>query len=60
MAEDFFRPAINRAVSSPGAIAEHHASISVEDFVVISVEGAGMEAGQRVLELTSPLALAGM
>jgi hypothetical protein len=35
-------------------------SISDEEFVVISVEGAGMEAGQRVLELTSPLALAGM
>lgn len=36
------------------------AKISPEDFVVISVEGEGLEAGQRVLELTSPLALAGM
>lgn len=36
------------------------ATISSEDFVVISVEGEGLEAGQRVLELTSPLALAGM
>ena len=54
MAEDLFRPAIG------GTSSDHDASISAEDFVVISVEGAGMEAGQRVLELTSPLALAGM
>ena len=26
----------------------------------MSVEGAGMEAGQRVLEVTSPIARAGM
>ena len=31
-----------------------------EDFVVMQVDGEGLEAGQRVLELTSPLALAGM
>lgn len=36
------------------------AFISMENFVAVSVEGAGMEAGQRVLELTTPLALAGM
>ncbi|KAI4169973.1 MAG: hypothetical protein LQ348_007198, partial [Seirophora lacunosa] len=30
------------------------------DFVVMSVEGEGLEAGKRVLELTSPLALAGI
>ena len=60
MAEDLFRPVISGATSSPGAHSDQDASISAEDFVVISVEGAGMEAGQRVLELTSPLALAGM
>ena len=60
MAEDLFRPAIDWALSSYGADGDRYASISEEDFVVISVEGAGMEAGQRVLELTSPLALAGM
>lgn len=37
-----------------------HATTSSEDFVVVSVEGEGLEAGQRVLELTTPLALAGM
>ena len=60
MAEDLFRPAISGVESSHGANHGHDASISVDDFFAISVEGAGMEAGQRVLELTSPLALAGM
>ena len=60
MAEDLVRPAIGRAITSFGADGDHCASVSAEDFVVISIEGAGMEAGQRVLELTSPLALAGM
>jgi hypothetical protein len=34
--------------------------ISPDDFTVIQVDGQGLDAGQRVLELTSPLALAGM
>jgi hypothetical protein len=34
--------------------------ISNDDFVVLQVGGEGMEAGQRVLDLTAPLALAGM
>ncbi|KAF2465200.1 uncharacterized protein BDR25DRAFT_240241 [Lindgomyces ingoldianus] len=36
------------------------ASITNEDFVVMQVDGEGLDAGQRVLELTSPLALAGI
>lgn len=43
-----------------GSPDSRRATISSEDFVVISVEGEGLEAGQRVLELTTPLALAGM
>ena len=35
-------------------------SITADDFVVMQVDGEGLDAGQRVLELTSPLALAGM
>jgi hypothetical protein len=35
-------------------------NITPEDFVVMQVDGEGLDAGQRVLELTSPLALAGM
>ncbi|KAF8253149.1 hypothetical protein K440DRAFT_534281 [Wilcoxina mikolae CBS 423.85] len=33
-------------------------SISREEFVAIQVDGEGLDAGQRVLDLTSPLALA--
>jgi hypothetical protein len=39
-------------------------SFGVEDYVVVQVDGDGLEtylnAGQRVIELTSPLAYAGM
>lgn len=35
-------------------------SISHEDFMVMQVDGEGLDAGQRVLELTTPLAMAGM
>jgi hypothetical protein len=34
--------------------------ITPDDFVVMQVDGEGLDAGQRVLELTSPLAMAGM
>lgn len=34
--------------------------ISEDDYIVIQVDGQGLDAGQRVLELTSPLAMAGM
>lgn len=37
-----------------------HVSISKDDFIVMQVDGQGLDAGQRVMELTSPLAMAGM
>ncbi|PNS21141.1 Spindle assembly checkpoint component mad1 [Sphaceloma murrayae] len=40
--------------------AQSQVSISRDDFVVIAVGGEGTEAGQRVLDLTAPLALAGI
>ena len=58
LAQSLFMPALAQmtmAVEELGC-----ATISSEDFVVISVQGEGLEAGQRVLEVTSPLALAGM
>ncbi|KAI9693439.1 MAG: hypothetical protein M1820_009274 [Bogoriella megaspora] len=39
---------------------QNEVSITAEDYVVIQVDGEGLEAGQRVLELTSPLAMAGI
>jgi hypothetical protein len=43
----------------------HHTSGEVpdmtgDDYIVIQVDGQGLDAGQRVLDLTSPLAMAGM
>ncbi|KAI9827703.1 MAG: hypothetical protein M1819_006904 [Sarea resinae] len=35
-------------------------AISKEDYVVFQVDGEGLDAGQRVLELTTPLAMAGI
>ena len=59
LAMRYFSPVIARVKETNGSKGDP-ASISSEDFVVISVEGAGLEAGQRVLDLTSPLAMAGM
>ena len=55
LAQQYFAPVISRLPKS-----KRTASISNEEFVAVLVEGEGLEAGQRVLELTSPLAMAGM
>ena len=65
LADRFFRPLaeiFNRLPRSRknGASKDDVVEINPEDFVVVRVDGGGIEAGQRVLELTSPLALAGM
>lgn len=59
LAQEYFAPVIAQTSSGRESKGDR-ATISAEDFVVISVEGEGLDAGQRVLELTSPLALAGM
>ncbi|KAK4501689.1 hypothetical protein PRZ48_007498 [Zasmidium cellare] len=46
---DGLNPALKKAVS-----------ITKEDYSVIMIGGEGLEAGQRVLDLTSPLAMAGI
>ncbi|KAI4113382.1 MAG: hypothetical protein LQ345_005628 [Seirophora villosa] len=58
LAEVLFDPP--RGLAASPAVSRHGATVSSEDFVVMSVEGEGLEAGKRVLELTSPLALAGI
>lgn len=40
--------------------ARRRVSVSHEDYVVMQIDGEGLDAGQRVLELTSPLAMARM
>lgn len=57
LAQEYFVPVVARLRKTPSS---DEATISPEDMVVISVEGEGLEAGQRVLELTTPLAMAGM
>ena len=56
LARELFVPVLN--CLDPQARSQVH--ISSEDFIVMQVDGEGLDAGQRVLELTSPLALAGM
>ena len=56
LAREIFIPARD----SLNDAAKKQVSITDEDFVVMQVDGEGLDAGQRVLELTSPLALAGM
>ncbi|SPO00980.1 uncharacterized protein DNG_03728 [Cephalotrichum gorgonifer] len=55
-AENVFRPVINALPKE----ASKAISISSDEYLVISVINAGMEAASRVMELTSPLALAGI
>lgn len=55
-AEDLFRPVIR----SLDAAMRKSVSISHEDYSVVVIAGEGLEAGQRVLDLTGPLALAGI
>jgi hypothetical protein len=56
LANELFVPVLNLL----DAQARSHVHITSDDFVVMQVDGEGLDAGQRVLELTSPLALAGM
>jgi hypothetical protein len=56
LANELFVPVLD--LLDAASKAEVH--ITPEDYVVMQVDGEGLDAGQRVLELTSPLALAGM
>ena len=63
LANRFFVPLIekfNRLVASDHSTSKKMVHVSQEDYTVIQVDGEGLDAGQRVLELTSPLAMAGM
>lgn len=59
LADLYFAPLVeqfNKAhISSKSRV-----SISKDDYIAMQVIGEGLEAGRRVLELTSPLAMAGM
>ncbi|KAJ3561869.1 hypothetical protein NPX13_g8780 [Xylaria arbuscula] len=55
-AKTVFEPVVNRL---PRDVAKR-VTISKDAYLVLSVISAGMDAGNRVMELTSPLALAGI
>ncbi len=62
LADRYVRPlaeVLNELYAGKGK-AKTEIQISSEDYIVIQVDGQGLDAGQRVLELTSPLAMAGM
>lgn len=55
-AKNIFLPVISRLSPEDSK----QISISKETYMVFSVSSAGMEAGQRVMDLTAPLAMAGI
>jgi hypothetical protein len=55
-AQNVFKPVISRLPKE----ASKQVSISKDTYIVFSVSSAGMEAGQRVMDLTAPLAMAGI
>ena len=55
-ANSVFQPAIDRLPKE----LQKQVTISRESYMVFSVSSAGMEAGQRVMDLTAPLAMAGI
>lgn len=59
LAELYFRPSAEE-FNKNGPSKANQISISKEDFIAMQVDGQGLDAGQRVLELTSPLAMAGV
>lgn len=54
-ADELFLPLVNAL----GDV-QDQVSITVDDYVVLQVDGVGLDAGRRVVELTAPLALARM
>ena len=64
LADRFIRPTaevLNRlSANNAKGKTKTEIQISIEDYIAIQVDGQGLDAGQRVLELTSPLAMAGM
>jgi hypothetical protein len=59
LADEYFAPLVERFLQVSSST-KTRLSISKDDFIAMQVYGEGLEAGQRVLELTTPLAMAGM
>lgn len=59
LVEKYFNPVIDELNQLDTALRSRMV-VSENDYIAMQVLGEGLEAGKRVLELTSPLALAGM
>ncbi|KAL4918481.1 hypothetical protein BDW62DRAFT_65683 [Aspergillus aurantiobrunneus] len=59
LADKYFAPLIERFFQVNSST-QCRLSISKDDFIAMQVYGEGLGAGQRVLELTTPLAMAGI
>ncbi|EXJ60449.1 hypothetical protein A1O7_04602 [Cladophialophora yegresii CBS 114405] len=63
LADRYVRPLadlLNNLYASGKGKGKTEIQITSEDYIVVQVDGQGLDAGQRVLELTSPLAMAGI
>ncbi|KAK2875958.1 hypothetical protein FQN49_001500 [Arthroderma sp. PD_2] len=59
LANLYFVPMVDGLEKASSSMATR-VQISSEDYLAMQVEGQGLDAGQRVVELTSPLAMAGI
>ncbi|RAL09199.1 ACT domain-containing protein [Aspergillus homomorphus CBS 101889] len=59
LANQYFAPLVDKFLRNNSS-SQSRLSISHDDFIAMQVYGEGLEAGQRVLELTRPLAMAGI
>lgn len=56
LADLYFEPWIRKV----NRYEDNRVTVSADDYLVMQVDGQGLDAGQRVLALTSPLSMAGM
>jgi hypothetical protein len=59
LVEKYFTP-LRQQLSGLDKSLDSELDVSDNDYIAMQVIGQGLEAGKRVLELTSPLAMAGM
>lgn len=59
LVEKYFDPVINQLSQIDASLCSR-VDVSENDYIAMQVLGQGLEAGKRVVELTSPLAMAGM
>ena len=59
LTEKYFDPVIDQLCQIDASLCSR-VDVSEHDYIAMQVLGQGLEAGKRVVELTSPLAMAGM